>query len=218
MHTKEGMNRSMRWLAALAVALACSPAAAQQQGKLAPAERDARARDYFTDSVLKTHTGRSVRFYSDAMRGRVVLINFMYTGCGDACPLITAKLVQAKNELGEAFGREVRFLSMSIDPTHDRPQDLAKFAKKFDADHAEWLFLTGEEANVNQVLKKLNAYTENVDDHYTGIIIGSPAQGRWKRVRPDAPSKAIAEELRFLAAGEIEARKTAAAPGAARRP
>jgi protein SCO1 len=200
----------MRWLAALAVALACFPAAAQQQGKLTPAQRDARARDYFTDSVLKTQTGRSVRFYSDAMRGRVVLINFMYTGCGDACPLITAKLVQAKNELGEAFGREVRFLSMSIDPAHDRPEDLAKFAKKFDAEHAEWLFLTGEEANVNQVLKKLNAYTENVDDHYTGIIIGSPAQGRWKRVRPDAPSKAIAEELRFLAAGEIEARKTAA--------
>ena len=207
----------MRRLAALALALACFPATAQQPGKLTPSERDGKARDYFTDSVLKTHTGRSVRFYSDAMRGRVVLINFMYTGCGDACPLITAKLVQAKKELGESFGREVRFLSMSIDPAHDRPEDLAKFAKKFDADHAEWLFLTGEEASVNQVLKKLNAYTENVEDHYTGIIIGSPAQGRWKRVRPDAPSRAIAEELRFLAAGEIEARKTAAATGAVPR-
>jgi protein SCO1 len=218
MHTREAANRPMRWLAALAVALACFPAAAQQQGKLTPAQRDARARDYFTDSVLKTQTGRSVRFYSDAMRGRVVLINFMYTGCGDACPLITAKLVQAKNELGEAFGREVRFVSMSIDPTHDRPEDLAKFARKFDAEHAEWLFLTGEEANVNQVLKKLGAYTDNVEDHFTGIIIGSPAQGRWKKVRPDAPSKAIAEELRYFVVGEIEARKTAAAPGAAPRP
>jgi cytochrome oxidase Cu insertion factor (SCO1/SenC/PrrC family) len=189
-----------------------------QQTKLSPAERDTRARDYFTDTVLKTQKGRSVRFYSDTMRGKVVLINFMYTGCGDACPLITAKLVQAKNDLGETFGREVRFLSISIDPAHDRPEDLAKFAKKFDAEDASWLFLTGEQDNVNQVLKKLNAYTDNVEDHFTGIIVGSPAQGRWKKVRPDIPAKVIAEELRYFVAGEIEVRKTATAPGAAPRP
>ena len=210
--------RQVRWLAALAVALACIPAVGQQQGKLTPAERDAKARDYFTDTVLKTQKGRPVRFYSDTMRGKVVLMNFMYTGCGDACPLITAKLVQAKNDLGETFGREVRFLSISIDPAHDRPEDLAKFAKKFDAEHADWLFLTGEEENVSLVLKKLNAYTDNAEDHFTGIIVGSPAQGRWKKVRPDMPAKVIAEELRYFVAGEIEARKTATAPGAAPRP
>ena len=189
-----------------------------QQSKFSPAERDTRARDYFTDTVLKTQKGRPVRFYSDTMRGKVVLINFMYTGCGDACPLITAKLVQAKNDLGEIFGRDVRFISISIDPAHDRPEDLAKFAKKFDAEHADWLFLTGEQDNVDLVLKKLNAYTDNVEDHFTGIIVGSPAQGRWKKVRPDMPAKVIAEELRYFVAGEIEARKTATAPGAAPRP
>jgi len=208
---------ALRWLAALAVALACVPAAAQQQGKLSPAERDARAREYFTDTVLKTQKGRTLRFYSDTLRGKVVLINFMYTGCGDACPLITAKLVQAKSDLGEAFGREVRFISISIDPLHDRPEDLAKFARKFDAEHAEWYFLTGEQASIDQVVKKLGSYTEKVEDHSTGIIIGSPALGRWKKVRPDAPAKVIAEELRLLVAGETEASKTAAVPGAALR-
>jgi cytochrome oxidase Cu insertion factor (SCO1/SenC/PrrC family) len=211
-------RRALRLLAALVVALACTPASGQQPGKLTPAQRDARAREYFTDTVLKTQQGRAVRFYSDAMRGKVVLINFMYTSCGDACPLITAKLVQAKNDLGETFGREVRFLSLSIDPLHDRPEDLAKFARKFDAEHADWLFLTGEKANVDKVLKKLGAYTETVEDHSTGIIIGSPSQGRWKKVRPDAPAKVIAEELRHLVAGEIEARKTASAHGAPLRP
>lgn len=211
-------RESMRWLAALAVALACVPATGQQQGRISPAERDAKAREYFTDTVLKTQRGRPVRFYSDAVRGKVVLINFMYTGCGDACPLITAKLVQAKNDLGDAFGRDVRFVSISIDPLRDRPEDLAKFARKFDAEHADWFFLTGEQANVDQVLKKLGASTENIEDHSTGIIIGSPAQGRWKKVRPDVPAKAIAEELRHFVAGEVAARKTAAAGGAALRP
>lgn len=214
----QAQSRFLLAVAALAVAFACVPAIAQQQGKLTPAERDARAREYFTDTVLKTQKGRSVRFYSDTMRGKVVAISFMFAGCGDACPLITAKLVQAKRELGEAFGREVRFVSISVDPLHDRPEDLAKFARKFDAEHAEWLFLTGEEANVNTVLKKLGAYTESVEQHFTGIIVGSPAQGRWKKVRPDAPAKVIAEELRNLVPGEIETRKTAGTPGAVPRP
>lgn len=193
-------------------------AAQAQQSKLSPAERDAKARDYFTDTQLKTHAGRDVRFYSDTLRGKVVLINFMFTGCGDACPLITAKLVQAKNDLGDAFGREVRFISISIDPEHDRPEDLAKFARKFDAQHPDWLFLTGAHANIETVTKRLGSYTDQVENHSTGIIIGSPQQGRWKKVRPDAPAKAIAEELRHLVAGEIEVRKTAAASGAVLRP
>jgi protein SCO1 len=98
-------------------------------------------------------------------------------------------------------------LSISIDPQHD----LAKFAKKFDAVHPEWLFLTGEPANIEAVTKKLGAWTDEVESHSTAIIIGSPRQGKWKKVRPDAPAKAIAMELRQLVAGEIEARKLAQA-------
>jgi cytochrome oxidase Cu insertion factor (SCO1/SenC/PrrC family) len=195
---------------ALAVGLSFGAAHAQQ-AKLSPAEREAKAREYFTDTKLKTQSERTVRFYSDAMKDRVVLINFVFTQCGDACPLITAKLVQAKRELGDAFGAEVRFLSISIDPQHDRPQDLAKFARKFDAVHPEWLFLTGEPANVDAVVKKLGASIEDIESHSTAIIIGSPRQGKWKKVRPDAPPKAIAEELRHLVAGELEARKLAQA-------
>jgi protein SCO1/2 len=199
-------------LACLLLMLGVAAGAAQaQQAKLSPAEREAKAREYFTDTKLKTQADRTVRFYSDALKGKVVLMNFVFTQCGDACPLITAKLVQAKNELGEVFGQEVRFVSISIDPQHDRPQDLAKFAKKFDAVHPEWLFLTGEPANIEAVTKKLGAWTEEVESHSTAIIIGSPRQGKWKKVRPDAPAKAIAMELRQLVAGEIEARKLAQA-------
>ena len=240
------MSVTMRFLAVAAVSSGLAPGAAQahqpqqsqaqqvqqpqqaqpqppqqaKQAKLSPAERDAKAREYFTDTVLKTHKGRSVRFYSDTMRGKVVLINFMFTGCGDACPLITAKLVQTKKDLGDAFGRDVRFISISIDPANDTPEAMAKFARKLDAEHAEWLFLTGAQAGVENVVKKLGSYTEQVENHSTGIIIGSPQLGRWKKVRPDAPAKVIAEELRQLVAGEIEVRRTAAtaAPGNARRP
>jgi cytochrome oxidase Cu insertion factor (SCO1/SenC/PrrC family) len=199
-------------LACLALALGVVVGTAQaQEAKLSPAQREAKAREYFTDTRLKTQAERTVRFYSDAMKGKVVLINFVFTQCGDACPLITAKLVQTKKELGELFGAEVRFLSLSIDPQHDRPQDLAKFAQKFDAVHPEWLFLTGEPKSVEAVVKRLGSWTEDIESHSTAIIIGSAQQGKWKKVRPDAPPKIVAEELRHLVAGEQEARKLARA-------
>jgi cytochrome oxidase Cu insertion factor (SCO1/SenC/PrrC family) len=200
----------------LGIATAAHAQHGKEQAKLSPAERDAKAREYFTDTPLKTQADRTMRFYSDGLKDKVVLVNFVFTQCGDACPLITAKLVQVKRELGEAFGRDLRFISISIDPQHDQPQDLAKFARKFDAVHPEWLFVTGEPARVEQVVKKLGAYTPDIEDHSTAIIIGSPRQARWKKVRPDASPKIIAEELRQLLAGEAEARKLAQAGPAAR--
>lgn len=205
------MSRFTKFVIPLAVVfgLGIGTVQAQTPAKLSSAEREAKAREYFTDTVLKSQSEKRVRFFSDGMKDRVVLLNFVFTQCGDACPLITAKLVQVKKELAEIFGSEVRFLSISIDPQHDRPQDLAKFARKFDAVHPEWLFLTGEPASVEHVVKKLGAWTEDIQSHSTAIIIGSPKQGKWKKVRPDAPPKIIAEELRHLVAGEIEARKLA---------
>ena len=191
-------------------------AAQAQQAKLSPAEREAKARAYFTDTVLQKQNGRKVQFYSDVLKDKVVLINFLFTQCGSACPLMMATLVQTKKELGEPFGQDVRFISISIDPLHDTPQDLAKFARKFDAEHPAWLFLTGEPANVEHVVKKLGAWTADPESHSTALIIGSTRQARWKKVRPDAPPKIIAEELRRLVAEEIEARKLARAAPAGR--
>ena len=175
---------------AVALGLVLGTAQAQQE----------KAREYFTDTPLLTESGRAIRFYSDALKDKVVLINFVFTQCGDTCPLITARLVQVKKELGEAFGRDVRFISISVDPEHDRPEDLVRFARKFDAAHPEWWFLTGDKANVDLVAKKLGAYTGERESHLTAIIIGDAAGSRWKRVRPDAPPKFVAEALRQFAA------------------
>jgi cytochrome oxidase Cu insertion factor (SCO1/SenC/PrrC family) len=192
-------------LAAFAVWSGVALGVAQaQQVAPSPAEREAKAREYFTDTLLRTESDRTIRFYSDALKDKVVLINFVFTQCGDTCPLITARLVEIKKALGEAFGRDVRFISISVDPEHDRPQDLARFAQKFDAVHPEWWFLTGEKGNAELVVKKLGAYTAERESHLTAIIIGSANQARWKRVRPDAPPKVVAEALRDLAASPLK--------------
>jgi len=171
------------------VAARLEPVAAKATGS--------KGRDYFTDTLLVAQDGRKMRFYSDVLAGHIVLINFMYASCQDACPLITASLVKARNELGDAAS-QVRFVSLSVDPEHDTPADMAKFAKKMNAQHPEWLFLTGSKANMDTVLKKLGSYTDDPTDHQTGLIIGNTRTEHWRKVRPDAPPSAIAAELRSL--------------------
>lgn len=162
------------------------------------AEREAKGRAYFTDTVLESSDGRKLRFFSDVLRGQVVLVNFVYATCADACPLITSNLVKAKAELGEAFGRDVRFVSVSIDPERDTPAALAAFAAKFGASHAQWLFLTGDKADVDRVTRPLGAFSADPKEHFTGMYVGNLRTDRWRKVRPDTPPAVIAATIREM--------------------
>ena len=107
-----------------------------QVEKVKPPRREVeRARAYFTDSTLVTHTGKRVKFYSDMLDNKVVLLNVMYTKCKDACPLVTQHLAKVKTQLGQLFGKEVFFISISNDPNRDTFDSLSKFALKHQANH-----------------------------------------------------------------------------------
>ena len=157
------------------------------------------ARAYFTDLELLTHEGRKVRFYSDVLEGRTVLINVIYTNCKDACPLITQQLNQVRGMLGERFGREIVFVSLSSDPERDSPAALRGFAEAQSADLSGWTFLTGAKPNVDHILKKLGQFSPSVEGHSTLLIAGNVPAKRWSKIRPDAPPLAIAERLKLLA-------------------
>lgn len=165
----------------------------------APAAGTLDARTYFTDTRLLTQEGQSVRFYSDVLADRVVLINVIFTHCDDACPLITRKLREVRDRLGARFGKEVHFISISIDPERDTPQALKAFARTQGVDVAGWTFLTGDKADVSRVLARLGQLTPSVDEHSTLLIAGNVGAKRWSKIRPDAPVVAITERLQLLA-------------------
>ena len=178
---------------------AASTSAAVATDVSTPGTRDALA--YFTDTELLTQDGRKVRFYSDVLKDKVVLINVIYTSCKDACPLITRQLTEVREKLGPRFGKEVYFISLTSDPERDTPATLKKFAEKNDASHAGWTFLTGSKDNVNKILAKLGQLSQNVEEHSTLLIAGNVPAKRWNKIRPDAPVVAIAERLNLLATG-----------------
>jgi protein SCO1 len=81
-----------------------------------------------------------------------VLIDFIYTTCPGPCPLMTARMAAVAKLLGPKLGKQVTFVSISIDPEHDRPAELEKYARARGAYEAGWLFLTGTPAEVDSVL------------------------------------------------------------------
>jgi len=139
---------------------------------------------YFTNTPLITHDGKTVRFYDDLIKGKSVLINFIYTECGDSCPLETAKLAQVQKLLGGRVGKDVFFYSISIDPKRDTPQALKAYAKKFHAGPG-WYFLTGKKEDIDLIRKRLGqaaAPDQNeLTGHSTSLVIGDEPSGQWMR-------------------------------------
>jgi protein SCO1/2 len=100
-------------------------------------------------SLIDQH-GSAVSLAS--LKGKPVLIDFIYTSCASTCPVLTAKMVSVARELGPALGANVTMVSITLDPEHDSPAQLASYAKSRGADDNGWLFLTGEPAQIDQVL------------------------------------------------------------------
>lgn len=93
------------------------------------------------DFSLMERSGRTVTRADFA--GRPWVANFVFTSCGGMCPLLSARMAQLRQALGEQ-GLAVYSVSFSVDPHRDTPQVLREYAARYRADPAEWLFLTGE--------------------------------------------------------------------------
>lgn len=158
-----------------------------------------RAREYFTDTELTTHEGKKVRFYSDVLDGRVVVVNVIYTNCEGACPMATQMLSRVSNDLGDLFGKQVHFVSLSNDAERDTPEALAAFAKKQNVNLDGWTFLTGPKQQIDGVIKKIGLYTENFEQHKAMMLLGNTRTGRWKKVAPNVPYQSITVKLKELA-------------------
>jgi protein SCO1 len=158
-----------------------------------------KAKAYFGDDMLIDQDGKNHKFYSDLLAGKVALINFIYTQCKDACPLLTQQLNQVKQKLGDRFGKTIYFLSLSTDSQQDKPEQLKAFVQKHKVDHAGWRFLTGQPEIIAKILKKFGQFQKNPADHSTLLLAGNASSGHWKKIRPDTPPDAIALQLEDLA-------------------
>jgi protein SCO1 len=89
-------------------------------------------------------------FSSASLAGRVTLLDFVYTHCTDACPLLSATFQETQRKLAD--DSKIGLVSLSVDPQHDTPAVMAEYAQQFQADPARWKLLTGDWDQVYDVV------------------------------------------------------------------
>lgn len=154
---------------------------------------------YFPNHVLITQDNKPVHFYNDLLKGKVALINFIFTTCQGVCAPMTANLARVQNYVSEQMGREVVIISISVDPQTDTPERLKAYAEKFKAKPG-WYFLTGKKENIDWVLYKLGGYVEDKATHTSVLIVGNEATGEWMKVHAMANPSEIASAVTKLLA------------------
>lgn len=138
------------------------------------------AEKYFSDVELINQDGKTMRFYSDVLKNKVVIINSFFTTCTSVCPPMNRNFEKIQEALGDRLGKDVYMVSISVDPATDTPPRLKEYSRRFHARDG-WLFLTGKKENVDWALYKLGQYVEAKDDHTTIVIIGNEPKGLWKK-------------------------------------
>jgi protein SCO1/2 len=162
------------------VAPASTAAVTDDPNPISPAER------YFGDVLLTNQDGKQLRLYTDILKGNVVIINSFYSTCSGVCRVTIPVFKQLQESLGERVGKDVRLVSITVDPENDNPEVLGKYAAGVGAKPG-WDFLTGDKQTVDQVLYKLGLSTNAKEDHSNVFIIGNEPTGLWKKVLGIAP-------------------------------
>ncbi len=206
----ENMTRR-KWLAAVGVSTALALAnqsfakdetANSGQYKLQNiSPRELIQRAHLPNVELITQDGKKVRFYDDLVKDRKVVIQFMFTRCRDACPVITRHLAQAQKILHDRAGHDIFFYSISLSPEEDTPKALKRFAKAYGAGPG-WLFLTGKPEDILFLRRSLGfTYDDPKEDanrdNHTGMLrIGNEPLMRWAAAQGGARPEWIATQIR----------------------
>ncbi|KQP37363.1 SCO family protein [Pseudorhodoferax sp. Leaf274] len=138
------------------------------------------------------------------LAGRVLLVNFIYTGCSTVCPVQTQVLAQVQADLPADVRTGVHFVSVSLDPLADTPAALKAYAARFSVDLRRWSFVTGRPTDVERVSERLRLFrredtVRRPDDHATTLWLVD-ARGRLvQRLHGQPPdARRLGSELAVL--------------------
>jgi protein SCO1/2 len=123
-------------------------------GRTGAPARELTVGELVPDFVLTDQTGRPIRL--SQFLGKAVAVAFVYTRCPlpNYCFRLSNNLGRLQKRFADRMGRDLVLLSLTIDPVHDTPEVLAKYAATWNADPNSWHFLTGPEAEVKAVCRK----------------------------------------------------------------
>jgi cytochrome oxidase Cu insertion factor (SCO1/SenC/PrrC family) len=149
-----GLVRRWAGLAALALLTACSDGdvvvGAGSAGPVTdPVGADPAEFGPLPEFHLVSEHGAEVT--RESLLGRPVVIAALFSTCSGPCPSIARSLKSLQDSLRDT---DVLLVAVSVDPEHDTPEVLARYAERQGADPARWIFLTGAEAEVYTLVQR----------------------------------------------------------------
>jgi protein SCO1 len=153
------------------------------------------------DVTLLDEDGKEVRFYSELVKGKIVAINFIFTTCTTVCPPLGATFARLQRSINPELAKEVRLISISVDPAVDTPEMLKAWAGKFGAQPMPpigWKLVTGSKSELDKLLRALGGYTAQKEDHTPTVLIGDARQNKWTRVYGLAKTARLADAIEQL--------------------
>ncbi len=191
--------------AALCATLACGAAPSVAHEAKASATKGM-GEDYTTsvrryavpDVVLTDADAKPVRLRDVLASPDPVMLNFVFTTCGTVCPIMVRVFSEVPGKIGAA-SKNLRMISISIDPEHDTPAQLKTYAASINAG-SRWHFLTGRVEDVRAVQRAFDGYRGDKMNHDPLTLMRQGPDRPWVRIDGFAGADQLAREYRKLAA------------------
>ena len=186
-------------------AIPCHAAVSLVAGQTQQAVSDeVTTRKAIPDIKVIDQDGNARYFYSDLVKGKTVVVNFIYTTCTTICPPLGAMFGRLQKSLGSNVGKDVFLISISVDSVTDTPARLRAWAAQFGT-NAGWTLVTGEKADLSRLLKVLGTDTSSPENHSAMVLIVNDKAGIWKRVYGLGSVTALTRSVRqMMTAGPSE--------------
>jgi protein SCO1/2 len=143
------VRRIVLWAVLVAVLLGVAVAAGWSRFNRIPMSPAPPVLGHVPTFTLTNRDGRPVTLAT--LAGAPWIADFVFTRCAASCPMMTARLARLGKEL--PAGERLHLVSFTVDPVHDTPEVLARYAAKFKAP-ADWFFLTGSEPDLHRLSRE----------------------------------------------------------------
>jgi protein SCO1 len=177
------------------------------EAKSAPQQSDDRPRSGYDRSLaqyeapdvsLINQDGKYVKLKSLIDSGKPVILDFIFTTCTTVCPVLSAGFTNLRRELG-AKAEQVQLISITIDPEHDRPEQLARYRQRFSGGPG-WEFLTGSRDDVGRVLRAFDAFVVDKMSHEPLYLLRASNSTQWVRIKGLIKKSDLVAEYRKMEA------------------
>jgi protein SCO1/2 len=157
----------------------------------AASKGSAAAKPSIPDVEVTDQNGKKSRFYTDLVKGKMVIINFVFTSCTYLCPMQGANFSKLQAALGDRLGRDIHLISVSTDPLVDTPERLKAWGARFGAKPG-WTLVTGGKDEMDKLLQSLTGDPARRGEHSPVALLGDFERGAWVR------AYGLAEPERYL--------------------